>query len=55
MRPLSPQPKAMPTEQLINELQSFGLRSLIPRPAATSRRGGAGPSDHRPSRSTARP
>jgi radical SAM protein (TIGR04043 family) len=43
-----PQPKAMPTEQLINELQSFGVRLADPKTAGTGRRGGAGPSDHTP-------
>ena len=37
----------MPTEQLINELQSFGVRLADPRAGAESRRGGAGPSDHK--------
>ena len=35
----------IPTEQLINELQSFGVRLVDPK-AGESRRGGAGPSDH---------
>src|SRR6266567_4427245 len=48
MRPQMPQPKAMPTEQLINELQSFGVRLADPKTAGTGRRGGAGPSDHTP-------
>jgi radical SAM protein (TIGR04043 family) len=43
----------MPTEQLINELQSFGVRLADPKVADSksggdSRRGGAGPSDHMP-------
>ena len=38
----------MPTEQLINELQSFGVRLVDPRAGGDSRRGGAGPSDHMP-------
>lgn len=38
----------MPTEQLINELQSFGVRLVDPRASSVSRRGGAGPSDHTP-------
>jgi radical SAM protein (TIGR04043 family) len=42
------QPTAMPTEQLINELQSFGVRLVDPRAGGDSRRGGAGPSDHMP-------
>ncbi|MET4719222.1 radical SAM protein (TIGR04043 family) [Bradyrhizobium japonicum] len=48
MRPQMPQPEAIPTEQLINELQSFGVRLADPRTGGTSRRGGAGPSDHTP-------
>ena len=35
------------TEQLINELQSFGVRLADARVGAQSRRGGAGPSDHK--------
>lgn len=38
----------MPTEQLINELQSFGVRLVDPKTSHVSRRGGAGPSDHTP-------
>lgn len=38
----------MPTEQLINELQSFGIRLTDPKSGGLSRRGGAGPSDHLP-------
>ena len=37
----------MPTERLINELQSFGVRLLDPAAGVQSRRGGAGPSDHK--------
>jgi radical SAM protein (TIGR04043 family) len=37
----------MATEQLINELQSFGVRLADPRAGHESRRGGAGPSDHK--------
>ena len=37
----------MPTEQLINELQSFGVRLVDPKAGGDSRRGGAGPSDHK--------
>lgn len=37
----------MPTERLINELQSFGVRLADPKAGADSRRGGAGPSDHK--------
>ena len=35
------------TEQLINELQSYGLRLVDRHVGAQSRRGGAGPSDHK--------
>jgi radical SAM protein (TIGR04043 family) len=38
---------APPTEQLINELQSFGVRLVDPKAGHESRRGGAGPSDHK--------
>jgi radical SAM protein (TIGR04043 family) len=37
----------LPTEQLINELQSFGTRLVDPKAGHESRRGGAGPSDHK--------
>jgi len=37
----------MPTEQLINELQSYGIRLVDPNAGHESRRGGAGPSDHK--------
>jgi radical SAM protein (TIGR04043 family) len=37
----------LPTEVLINELQSFGVRLVDPKAGAASRRGGAGPSDHK--------
>ena len=37
----------MNPETLINELQSFGLRLVDPTAGAESRRGGAGPSDHK--------
>jgi radical SAM protein (TIGR04043 family) len=37
----------MPTARLINELQSFGMRLVDPKAGADSRRGGAGPSDHK--------
>jgi radical SAM protein (TIGR04043 family) len=40
-------PIAMRTEELINELQSFGARLVDPKAGADSRRGGAGPSDHK--------
>src|SRR5712672_4173100 len=40
-------PQAMPTEQLINELQSCGVRLVDPKAGHESRRGGAGPSDHK--------
>ncbi|KQP61795.1 MULTISPECIES: MSMEG_0568 family radical SAM protein [unclassified Methylobacterium] len=37
----------MPTERLINALQSFGVRLADTRHGVESRRGGAGPSDHK--------
>ena len=37
----------MPTNQLINELQSYGVRLVDPKAGHESRRGGAGPSDHK--------
>jgi radical SAM protein (TIGR04043 family) len=37
----------MRTEELISELQSFGARLGDPKAGAESRRGGAGPSDHK--------
>src|SRR5580693_1811370 len=40
-------PKPMPTAQLINELQSCGVRLVDPSAGHESRRGGAGPSDHK--------
>src|ERR1700722_3562747 len=40
-------PMSLPTEELINELQSFGVRLVDPRAGVESRRGGAGPSDHK--------
>jgi radical SAM protein (TIGR04043 family) len=40
-------PTALRTEELINELQSFGARLADPKAGAESRRGGAGPSDHK--------
>nr|WP_245515690.1 MSMEG_0568 family radical SAM protein [Oharaeibacter diazotrophicus] len=40
-------PQAMPTERLVNELQSYGVRLVDPKAGAESRRGGAGPSDHK--------
>jgi radical SAM protein (TIGR04043 family) len=40
-------PTALPTERLINELQSFGVRLVDPKIGHESRRGGAGPSDHK--------
>jgi radical SAM protein (TIGR04043 family) len=36
-----------PSQQLITELQSFGMRLSEPNAGAPSRRGGAGPSDHK--------
>src|SRR6202451_1732472 len=44
---LQTRPPPMKTEELINELQSFGLRLVDPKAGADSRRGGAGPSDHK--------
>ncbi len=38
---------ALPTERLINELQSYGVRLVDPKAGHESRRGGAGPSDHK--------
>src|SRR6516164_144359 len=38
---------ALPTERLINELQSYGVRLVDPKVGHESRRGGAGPSDHK--------
>jgi radical SAM protein (TIGR04043 family) len=38
---------ALRTEELISELQSFGARLADPKAGAESRRGGAGPSDHK--------
>src|ERR1700748_3468982 len=51
-RPLSAQlpmerPMTLPTELLINELQTFGVRLVDPKAGLESRRGGAGPSDHK--------
>ena len=40
-------PTSLPTERLINELQSFGVRLVDPKAGVESRRGGAGPSDHK--------
>jgi len=39
--------RPLPTEQLINELQSYGVRLVDTKVGADSRRGGAGPSDHK--------
>ena len=38
---------ALRTEELISELQSFGARMADPEAGVASRRGGAGPSDHK--------
>src|SRR6202044_1283414 len=38
---------SLPTEQLINQLQSYGVRLADPKAGVESRRGGAGPSDHK--------
>ena len=43
--PLAPIP--LTTQQLMTELQSLGLRLVDPSAGAASRRGGAGPSDHK--------
>jgi radical SAM protein (TIGR04043 family) len=40
-------PAAIPTAQLINALQSYGVRLVDPKAGTDSRRGGAGPSDHK--------
>ena len=45
MKPMLPTP--LPTERLINELQSYGVRLVDPKAGHESRRGGAGPSDHK--------
>ena len=48
VHPMKPTtPTAMPTAQLINELQSYGVRLVDPKAGHESRRGGAGPSDHK--------
>ncbi len=39
--------EAMPTEQLVNELQSSGVRLEDPHAGVASRKGGAGPTDHK--------
>jgi radical SAM protein (TIGR04043 family) len=39
--------KALKSKDLINELQTFGLRLADPRAGSSGRRGGAGPSDHK--------
>jgi radical SAM protein (TIGR04043 family) len=44
---MTSQPNSLPTEELINELQSYGVRLADPSAGAASRRGGAGPSDHK--------
>lgn len=41
-------PQDMPTRTLITALQSFGVRLADPRAGLAGRRGGAGPSDHKP-------
>jgi radical SAM protein (TIGR04043 family) len=38
---------SLSTAQLINELQTYGVRLVDPRAGLESRRGGAGPSDHK--------
>ncbi|WP_425514868.1 MSMEG_0568 family radical SAM protein [Ancylobacter lacus] len=49
MKPMAPTADLapLPTERLINELQSYGVRLAEPKAGADSRRGGAGPSDHK--------
>ncbi|GLK81206.1 MSMEG_0568 family radical SAM protein [Methylopila turkensis] len=48
MTPMPTKPKpTLPTADLINELQSYGVRLVDPSAGAQSRRGGAGPSDHK--------
>ncbi|CAO3438938.1 MSMEG_0568 family radical SAM protein [Azospirillum endophyticum] len=42
-----PSSSSLPASRLITELQSFGVRLADPRAGAPSRRGGAGPSDHK--------
>jgi radical SAM protein (TIGR04043 family) len=42
-----PTAESLPAEELINELQTFGARLIDPKAGADSRRGGAGPSDHK--------
>ena len=44
---MRPAPMPISTESLINELQSFGARLVDPKAGHESRRGGAGPSDHK--------
>ena len=46
-RPMETMPMSLPTEHLINELQTFGVRLADPKAGLESRRGGAGPSDHK--------
>ena len=41
------EPLSAQSRQLMTELQSAGLRLVDPTPGAASRRGGAGPSDHK--------
>jgi len=40
-------PTVLQTEDLVNELQCYGARLVDPKAGAESRRGGAGPSDHK--------
>ncbi|MBB3973818.1 MSMEG_0568 family radical SAM protein [Hansschlegelia beijingensis] len=48
MKPMPPKaPIPVRTEELINALQSSGVRLVDPSAGADSRRGGAGPSDHK--------
>jgi radical SAM protein (TIGR04043 family) len=47
MKEATPVPTPLPTPLLINELQSYGVRLIDPSAGHESRRGGAGPSDHK--------
>jgi radical SAM protein (TIGR04043 family) len=44
---ITQRPADTPTQELITELQSLGLRLMDEQAGAASRRGGAGPSDHK--------
>jgi radical SAM protein (TIGR04043 family) len=47
VRPTTPSLKALKSKDLINELQTYGLRLADPSAGSPGRRGGAGPSDHK--------